>query len=166
MIRRILPPLVVLIAILVVSCSPGGVLQAGYKAPVFELYDTGGNIFRLSDYLGQPVAVNFWGTNCVYCVEEMPDLQQAYEEEAAKDDGVVILTINVQDSAMGTRTFMTQNNYTLPALVDSSGQVAQAYGVSAIPMTYIIDRDGVIQYIKRGMFLSINEVHTAFDRVR
>jgi peroxiredoxin len=156
----------VLVAVLVASCSSGGVPQTDQKAPDFELYDTGGQAVRLSDYLGHPVAVNFWGTNCTYCVQEMPLLQQAYEQESAKDDGVVILTVNVQDSALGTRTFLAQNDYTLPGLVDSGGRVAQAYGVSAIPITFLIDRDGVVRYVKRGMFLSLNEVNAAFDRVR
>ncbi len=96
----------------------------------------------------------------------MPLLQQAYEQESVQADGVVILTINVQDSAVQTEEFFKENKYTMPALVDAGGRVGRAYGVSAIPITFLIDRDGVVRYVKRGLFLSINEVNVALNKVR
>ena len=96
----------------------------------------------------------------------MPLLQQAYEQEAANSDGVVILTVNVQDNASKTKDFMESNRYTLPALIDDGGRAAHAYGVSAIPVTFFVTREGVVRYVKRGMFLSINEVNVAMGRVR
>ena len=96
----------------------------------------------------------------------MPLLQQAYEQESAKDDGVAWLMVNVQDSAATTKSFITGGSYTFPALVDAGGRVARAYGVSAIPVTYLINRDGTVRYVKRGKFLSINEVNVAMNKVR
>ena len=165
--KRTLPPLVVLLSILVaMSCSPNAAPTAGAKAPDFELSNTAGQTVRLSDYLGRPVAVNFWGIECVYCVEEMPDLQKAFEQESTKTDGVAWITVNVQDSLDGVRAYFADKGYTLPALADSRGQVAQAYGISAIPITFLIDREGIVRYVKRGMFLSINEINVALNRIR
>jgi len=96
----------------------------------------------------------------------MPLLQQAHELESAKPDGVAILTINVQDADGDVKDFMAANGYTMPALVDAGGRVGRAYGISAIPLTFLISRDGNIRYIKRGMFLSINEVNVVLNRVR
>jgi peroxiredoxin len=96
----------------------------------------------------------------------MPLLQQTYEQESAKNDGVVWLTVNVQDTSATVKTFITDGKYTFPALVDAGGRVARAYGVSAIPVTYMINRDGTVRYVKRGKFLSINEVNVALNRIR
>jgi peroxiredoxin len=155
-----------MLAILVGSCSSAGVLTTGSKAPDFTLSNINGEQVKLSDYDGKPVAINFWGTDCAYCVEEMPTLQQASQEESSKTNGVAIITVNVQDSISGTKNYFNQNDYTLPALVDINGKVAQAYGVSAIPVTFLIDRNGYIIYVKRGMFLSINELHVALNKIR
>ena len=102
----------------------------------------------------------------MYCIEEMPLLQQAYDQETAKPDGVVLLTVNVQDTSATVKSFMEDGTYTFPALIDSGGRVARAYSVSAIPVTYLIGRDGIVRYVKRGKFLSINEVNVALGRVR
>jgi peroxiredoxin len=80
----------------VTSCATDAPPQTGAKAPDFELYDTSGKAVRLSDYKGQAVLINFWDTDCTYCVEEMPLLQQAFEQESAAADGVVMLTINIR----------------------------------------------------------------------
>ena len=96
----------------------------------------------------------------------MPLLQQAYEQESGKTDGVVLLTVNVQDTTAVVKAFMSDGKYTFPALIDSGGRVARAYAVSAIPVTYLIGRDGIIRYVKRGKFLSINEVNVALNKVR
>ncbi len=58
--RRLLS-LIALIAVLAVSCTPGKAPTVGAQAPDFELYNTLGQAVSLSDYLGRPVAVNFWG---------------------------------------------------------------------------------------------------------
>jgi len=166
MIRRVLPSLITLIAVLAASCTSSGMPTINARAPDFELNDTEGKVVSLSDFLGRPVAVNFWGINCVYCIEEMPLLQEAFEQESAAADGVVILTVNVQNDAAATRAFLAENGYTLPALVDSSGRVADAYNISAIPVTFFIDSKGVVRYVKRGLFISINEVNVALNRVR
>ena len=96
----------------------------------------------------------------------MPLLQQAYEQESAKADGVVLLTVNVQDTAAKTREFLETNHYTLPALIDDGGRVARDYGVSAIPITFFINRDGTVRYIKRGLFISFNEINVGMGRIR
>jgi cytochrome c biogenesis protein CcmG, thiol:disulfide interchange protein DsbE len=96
----------------------------------------------------------------------MPLLQQAWAQESVKADGIVVLLVNVQDTAEGMKKFLEDNDYSLPSLVDSGGRVGRAYGISAIPITFFIGRDGLIRYVKRGMFLSINEVNVAMGRIR
>jgi len=158
-------PLAVFTA-LISSCSTAGAPAVGSEAPSFELFDLNSSIIRLSDYLGRPVVVNFWGTQCVYCIEEMPDLEAAFRQESAKVDGAVFLTVNVQDSSAKARAFMNSNGYTLPVLMDAGGRVARAYQVSAIPVTFFIDRTGTIRYVKFGMFLSLGEINAVLETIR
>jgi peroxiredoxin len=60
---------------------------------------------------------------------------------------------------------MQDNGYDFPVLLDTDYSVKQLYGVTGIPMSFFIDRDGVIQYIKRGMFISLNELQNALNKI-
>lgn len=165
MLKKIALPLLVL-SVLAVSCNTIAIPAVGTKAPDFELFDLNNQRVRLSDYLGRPVVINFWGTQCVYCLEEMPELEAAYLQESGIADGIAFLAINVQDSAATARAFMNNNGYTMPTLMDAGGRAAQSYNVSAIPVTFFIDRTGTISYVKLGMFVNLSEINSALDKIR
>ena len=67
-------------------------LKVGAEAPDFELVDLNGEKHRLSDYKGQGVLLNFWGTWCEPCEREFPAMTRQYE--TFKDQGVQILAVN------------------------------------------------------------------------
>ena len=60
---------------------------------------------------------------------------------------------------------MQANHYTVPVLLDTQMGVLLKYGVSGVPTTFFIGRDGVIKYIKRGMFVSQNELQNALNKI-
>jgi peroxiredoxin len=95
----------------------------------------------------------------------MPLLQRTFEQESAKPDGAVVLTINVKDTSAQVKEFLQGKNYSFPSLIDTGGRVGRAFGISAIPITFFIGREGTIRYVKRGMFLSINEINVALGRI-
>jgi len=156
----------VTLALTAAACSPFAPPTAGSEAPGIELFDLNNQAVRLSDFLGRPVVINFWGTQCPYCLDEMSALEAAFREESAQTDGAAFLAVNVQDTAAGARNFMNSNGYTLPVLMDAGSKAAQAYNVSAIPVTFFIDRTGIIRYVKLGAFLSVNEVSAALNTIR
>jgi len=156
----------VLLPVLTISCAPFSAPAHGTPAPDFELFGFDNRVVRLSDYLGRPVVINFWGTQCIYCLEEMPDLEDAFRQESEKIDGAIFLAVNVQDTAATARTFMNNHGYTIPVLMDAGGRAARAYNVSAIPVTFIVDRTGIIRYVKLGMFLNLGEINAALELVR
>jgi len=164
--RRLALPLVAIIILATACVSPFSVPLPDTPAPDFELFDLDNRAVRLSSYLGRPVVINFWGTQCVYCLEEMPELEAAFRQEAERVDGAIFLTVNVQDTASRARAFMNGNGYTMPVLMDVGGQVARAYNISAIPVTYFVDSSGIIRHIKLGMFQSQSEIMTALDLAR
>jgi len=122
----------------------------------FTLTDQFGNTHRLSDYKGKVVFLNFWATWCPPCREEMPYIQNLYEKYADGED-VVILGVagpNAVDDrdAAGIAAFLEENGYTYPVAMDETGEVFGQYGVSALPTTFMIDRNGnVLGYVPGGM---------------
>lgn len=123
-------------------------------APDFELVDQYGVTHRLSDYKGKTVFLNFWATWCGPCKSEMPDIQELYEEYS-KGDEVVILgvaapNLGKEKNIEGIATFLEENGYTYPVLMDETGEQFSVYGVSAFPTTYMIRPDGNIEGYVQG----------------
>jgi len=112
-------------------------------APDFTLEDLDGNEVNLSDYRGKIVFLNFWATWCIYCVQEMPDLESANKKLAEAGDAVIV-TVNQMEDKDTVRKFMEDKKLTLPVLMDYTGEVNYMYGVSGIPVTYVIDKDGSV----------------------
>lgn len=145
-------PIVIVVALLLVAIpllrqyrTVG--LAAGQNAPAFTLQDLGGKAVNLADYQGQVVMINFWSAACPPCREEMPAMQKVYDE--LKDDGFVILAINVNDVPAVVKKFIESNGYTFTILKDD-GVVAKTYEVQFIPKTLILDRDGVVRFVEVG----------------
>lgn len=84
----------------------------------------------------------------------MPLLQQIYD--TWKDKGLIVLEIDIQQSAGDVQQFLTVNKLTLPTLLDADGEVSKAYGIASIPVTYFVDKNGIIRQIVRGSFVSEN----------
>jgi cytochrome c-type biogenesis protein len=126
----------------------------------FTLSDQNGTTHALSDYRGRVVVLNFWATWCTYCKQEMPDIQALYDERGANAGDVVVLGVaNPKDdshprngdvSADEVGAFLSANGYTYPVLMDTTGDVLSAYGVTAFPTTVIIGKDGSVQMTLRG----------------
>lgn len=114
----------------------------------FTLTDQYGNSHTLSDYKGKTVFLNFWATWCPPCRAEMPDIQKIYDSYKENgDDSLVILGVaspgqGQEGSLEEVAGFLEENGYTYPVLMDTTGQQFAAYGVYALPTTFMIDRDG------------------------
>ena len=123
-------------------------LQAQDAAPDFALKGLDGQAYRLSDFRGRPVVLNFWGTFCPPCVREMPLLQKMHE--SFKDQGVVILGVNLNEPEVTVRSFVRQYDIQYPILLDKGYQVRDLYGVMDYPTTFFIGKDGTIQSVFVG----------------
>lgn len=122
------------------------VLAVGDKAPNFELQDMDGKKVKLSDYEGQGVLLNFWGTWCPPCKKEMPYIEKHFKEFTNK--GVQVLSVNIGESHFKVDTFIKQYELTFPVLIDKNKSVSRnSYNVVPLPTTMLIDKNGVIQEI-------------------
>ena len=114
-------------------------------APDFTVYDADGNAVALSDNKGTPVVVNFWATWCGPCQDEMPLMQEAYKEYGDRAAFMFVnLTDGTYDTVESVGEFMERYGYDLPVFFDSDASGAEAYGVTGIPFTVFIDRDGAV----------------------
>lgn len=116
-------------------------LEAGAKAPDFELKTLTGETVKLSSLKGKKVMLNFWATWCPPCKAEMPDLEKLYKQ---KDNDLVILAVNI-DPQLDVKGFAKEYGITFPILLDEDDSVNERYQIISIPTTYFIDRDGIIQ---------------------
>jgi thiol-disulfide isomerase/thioredoxin len=133
-------------------------------APDFPYLGDDGSTVTLSDLQGQVVVLNFWATWCAPCRYEMPYLERAYKEYA--DKGVVILAVNVAESADTVTEFLTEQNLNLPVLLDTDRAIAAKYGINSYPTTLLVDRDGNISRsrgVKFGAFLSYEELRAMIE---
>jgi thiol-disulfide isomerase/thioredoxin len=114
----------------------------------FVLTDINGVTHHASDYRGQVLIINGWATWCPPCRAEMPDLHAFYL--AHKADGVQLLAINSGEDRATVQSFINVQQFTFPVLLDPAG-VLNRLGVSGLPTTIIVGRDGVVKYIHTGM---------------
>ncbi len=116
----------------------------------FTLTDQYGTIHTLGQYKGKVIFLNFWATWCPPCRSEMPDIQKLYERSPREGENAVIVlgvaapNLGSEKDPAGIKAFMDKNGYTYPVLMDKGGKLFEAYGIRAIPTTYLIDRNGKI----------------------
>lgn len=131
-----------------------------FPAPDFTLTDQYGESHTLSDYRGKTVVLNFWATWCPYCVKEMPYLQNLYEEYGSNQEDLVILGVaNPKSDGVEfandisqpeVEAFLEKEGYTYPVLMDLKGQVFGTYGVTSLPTTWFIDKNGNLYGVVGG----------------
>lgn len=120
-----------------------------FDAEDFELPVLSSDVTRaLSSYEGDLLLLNFWASWCPPCIEEMPSMQTLYDEIGGR--GFEILAVNVQEDPSTVQSFIAENGYSFPVLLDRRGQAARTYAVRGLPTSYIVGTDGRILARKVG----------------
>lgn len=120
--------------------------NVGEKAPDFTAVSTTGVIVSLSDYKGQPVWINFWGSWCPPCRAEMPDIQQAYEQLGP--EGLTLLAVSLGDEPSEAADFAAKNGVTFTVLLDPDRTLTSAaYPIYNFPTHIFVDADGIVRNI-------------------
>ena len=122
-----------------------GLPKMGSASPPFQLLDLEGNRIALSDYKGKVVLLNFWATWCAPCRIEMPAMETLYQDFQREGLEVVAISIDPQGIVV-THPFQEAMGLTFTILHDSEYLVGAAYGARTLPMTYLIDRKGIIRH--------------------
>lgn len=141
------------IALLQFPTGPDGGPSIGGLAPDFTVVDIDGRSFRLSEHRDRVVLIDFMGSRCSTCVQQMQFLPALYRDYAPR--GLAMISIDVGGS-LGTedpgvaRDFMAAYGGTWPVALDNSG-IGLLYRVSTLPTLYLIQADGTIAFRHAGV---------------
>ncbi|TVY04531.1 redoxin domain-containing protein [Cohnella terricola] len=139
------------------------VLAKGDKPPSFRLADLNSQVHELKDYEGKPLIINFWGTFCPPCRNEMPALQQQYEKW--KGQGLELIGINLSEDRLTVDSFIRQIGVDFPILLDKDKKTEKAYGLKQYPTTFFITPAGKIQEVVIGGLLTEDEIEKRVERL-
>jgi peroxiredoxin len=111
-------------------------------APDFSLTDLSGHNFRLSDYCGKVVVLDFWATWCDPCKREIPHFIEMQSKYASQ--GLQVLGVSMDDDEPPVREFQQQFKMNYPVALGSPELADQYGGILGLPITFVIDRNGRI----------------------
>jgi thiol-disulfide isomerase/thioredoxin len=141
-------PLAALLAALVAVAWPADATDGSPPAPEFKLANRAGGELSLSGLKGQVVMINFWASWCGPCRKEFPALDQIYSKY--KPMGFQMVAINVESEKADAERFLGQTPVSFPILFDPDNKVSGNYGVSAMPTTFLVDRQGRLRWQHRA----------------
>ena len=116
--------------------------KIGSPVPSFELPDVDGRMISSKEYLGTPLIINFWATRCAPCKLEMPLLQKTAKKF---DNNLTVFAVNFDEPEETVIKYVRQNSIDIPVVLDESGAMANSYGVHAFPVTFFIDKGGILR---------------------
>lgn len=120
----------------------------GQPAPDFVLKSASGENLRLSEYRGDVVMINFWATWCGPCRQEMPLLDELFTRY--RRVGFNLLGINIDDDSRRAMKMIKDLGVSFPVLFDETKAVSKLYAVEAMPVTILVDREGIVRHIHHG----------------
>ncbi|MBW3657344.1 MAG: TlpA family protein disulfide reductase [Actinobacteria bacterium] len=134
------------------SVVPIGTLTGGDPLPEVELAGLGDQDAIDTAELGGPAVLNFWATWCAFCVEEMPDLEEAHQ---ALGDQVRFVGIDREDPNVDKAVALAdETGVTYELVTDPDGAFFRAVRARGMPTTVFVDAGGVIQYRHAGPLTS------------
>lgn len=121
-------------------------------APDFTFTDADGNKYKLSDFRGTPVVLNFWATWCGPCKAELPEFEEAYQEYGDQVQFIVVDLVEGREETVDNGlAYITEQGYTFPLFFDSNQEAFAAYSITGIPTTCFISAEGEVVSSQLGM---------------
>ena len=142
--------------------SQQGQIGRGELAPDFELKSFSGETYRLSDFRGSVVVVNFWASWCDSCKPEAKDLEAAHKYYQPRGD-VLFLGVDYVDTEPEALAYLDEFQITYPNGPDLRTKISQAFRIRGVPETFIIDQNGVIVHVQIGPFRSLEDILSIID---
>lgn len=129
--------------------APAAERRKEVAAPPFKLKDVSGNIYPSSSFAGKPTVINFFATWCPPCREEIPGFNEVYRRHREKGFELVGIALDT-DTLDALPRFIAANRIEYRVLLGDL-EVAKAYfGVSTIPTTFFVGKDGLIKNVVVG----------------
>jgi cytochrome c biogenesis protein CcmG/thiol:disulfide interchange protein DsbE len=155
--------LIALLAIVAIGLlqAQQGPVGIGQRAPNFTLNTFEGEQISLSSLQGKVVMINFWASWCKPCEGEAPDLENAWRYYQPGGE-VVFLGVDYVDTEPAALEYLQKFDVTYPNGPDLGTRISQAYRTTGVPETYIIDKSGILRYVKLSP-ISLDELRSAID---
>ena len=134
--------IVAVLLVYAIVAKPSEPPQPGSPVPEFEFTALDGSTMSLGARRGEIVVVNFFASWCNPCRQEAADLEQAWL--AYQDQGVQFYGIAYKDADSKAQAFLDEFGVSYPSTVDTSNRTARNYGVTGVPETFVIDREGLL----------------------
>jgi len=131
-------------------------------APAWSLKDLEGNLVSSDQFKGKIVVLDFWASWCAGCVSEMPGYVALQEKYGT--DGVVVVGISMDQKVSDAKEFIEKHGITYK-IVMADKDVANVFGVEALPGTFIINRDGMMVDHRTGVVVETSEFEKALLKV-
>lgn len=128
------------------GAMPPAKVNVGDQAPEFKLVTLDGQTLTLADCRGRTILLDFWATWCGPCVAELPELKNVHRDFGQRRDFAMI-GVSLDDDERALAKFVETQKITWPQAVGRPGgaqQAVDAYGVFAIPATFLIGPDGKV----------------------
>ncbi len=141
-----------------------GQLRVGEKAPSYKLTTFQGEVFSSEALLGKIVVLNIWASWCKPCEQEAVDLETAWRHYEPSEE-VVFLGVAWTDTDKKSLEYLQRYEITYPNGPDLGTRIYQSFRATGVPETFIIDRDGILKYIKISPFESTSEIRVVIDPI-
>jgi len=136
----------------------------GLDAPAFEVKDTTGKVWKLADLRGRVVLLNLWASWCETCKEELPSIQNLINTEK-NNSKLVFISVLYRDNPEKALAYMKENGFAFPLLIDTA-DIAQLYGITGVPETFVIDKKGILkQHVIGPLQWDSTDVRAALTRL-
>ena len=139
-----------------------GAIRVGDSVPDFTLSTFDGKTVQLSELRGKVVLLNFWASWCDTCEDEALALEEGWQYYQ-QGGQVVFLGVAYVDTEKTSRAYLQRNKASYPNAPDLRSTISSIFGVTGVPETYVIDRDGRLEAVKIGPFSSLNEVRSMVE---
>lgn len=119
------------------------IAAVGSPAPEFELMDSTGKVWKLSDLKGKAVLINFWATWCVTCKAEMT--YKAKLSEIMSDRPIQMFGVLFRDDPANLKSYYEKHRVTFITLIDPVNAMSKLYGITGVPESFLIDKEGILR---------------------
>lgn len=142
--------------------TSSGPIAIGQKVPEITLTTFDGEVITSEDLAGKVVVLNFWASWCKPCEQEAAELEQAWQMYKGGDQ-VIFLGVDWTDTEPEARAYLEKFNISYPNGPDLRTRLGDLFRITGVPETYFINPEGELAYVKKGPFISLQEIQTVLD---